>query len=748
MKIIRLLLVLLASAATVPAYAEFPDTVVTRNASAAMLPRKKVGLVLSGGGAKGVAHVGVIKVLEEAGIPIDYIAGTSMGAIVGGLYAIGYTTKDLDSLFRSQDWMSLLSDRVPRTDRTFVEKRNMDTYIISLPLYRDNSMKLPVGVVAGQNVFNMLTELTIGYHENYDFSRMPIPFSAVAYDMAKGREYVARSGSLPIAIRASMSIPGAFEPVMLDSMCLVDGGIYNNFPADVVKDMGAEVIIGVDLFGGLKDAEGLQTILDLVDQITTFLGREKYAENLKIPDLYLHPDIHPYNSASFTAAAIDTLLERGEREARKNWDKIVELRKIIGIDSTFRPVPIPDPMRRNDTLQIGRIIFDGPVSVKEEYRLRRELQISQYARITKKQLNDVIGRLRGSGIYGNVSFRLDNNPPYNLTIILNKIRRGSVNLGLRFDSEEMAGILLNTTIASRGMQGYRLGATARLSENPYVRLDLVTGRFLAGRIGVNYMYQYNDFRLNENGRKLNNITFNLNRAEAFFTDLYLQNFRFNIGVQWDYYDIKPFLYAPDDYISRVGTSHYFNWFALGHYESLNDMYYPTSGWSVSAKYTLHTDNFAQHNGGKPFSSIQYEFSTALSLSSRLTLLPSLYGRSLIGSDIDFPYLNFIGGNEAGRYMAQQLPFVGVGHIEAVDNSFMAVSLDVRVRLWKRQYVSLRGNYAIQNDDFLDMFSDRHDIWGIGLQYSYQTPVGPISLQVDTSSKTRKFGIYFSLGKYF
>ena len=190
--------------------------------------RKKVGVVLSGGGAKGVAHIGVLKVLEEAGIPIDYIAGTSMGAIVGGLYAVGYSAKSLDSMVRVQNWPFLLSDRVYRYNLPFSEKETNEKYLLSVPLTHGKGLSVPAGFVSGQNIYNLFSELTIGYHDSIPFRDLPIPFSCVAANMIDGKEVVMDSGILPLAMRASMAIPGAFAPVIIDSMILVDGGISNN----------------------------------------------------------------------------------------------------------------------------------------------------------------------------------------------------------------------------------------------------------------------------------------------------------------------------------------------------------------------------------------------------------------------------------------------------------------------------------------------------------------------------------------
>ena len=294
--------------------------------------RKKVGVVLSGGGAKGVAHIGVLKVLEEAGIPIDYIAGTSMGAIVGGLYAVGYSAKSLDSMVRVQNWPFLLSDRVYRYNLPFSEKETNEKYLLSVPLTHGKGLSVPAGFVSGQNIYNLFSELTIGYHDSIPFRDLPIPFSCVAANMIDGKEVVMDSGILPLAMRASMAIPGAFAPVIIDSMILVDGGISNNFPVDVAKNMGAEITIGVDLSTGLKDAEGLNSIIGVVDQLTSFMGMQNYEKNRKAVDLYMNPGLKGYTAASFTSEAIDSMIARGERVARANWDNIMKLKQQIGLE--------------------------------------------------------------------------------------------------------------------------------------------------------------------------------------------------------------------------------------------------------------------------------------------------------------------------------------------------------------------------------------------------------------------------------
>lgn len=328
--------------------------------------RKKVGLVLSGGGAKGVAHIGVLKVLEEAGIPIDYIAGTSMGSIVGGLYAIGYDARCLDSLVRVQNWPFLLSNRVYRYDLPFSEKEKDEKYLLSIPMLRSKLIQMPAGFISGQNIYNLFSELTLGYHDSLSFMNLPIPFSCVAANLVNGEEVILNSGNLPLSMRASMAIPGVFSPVVLDSMMLVDGGIANNYPVDVMREMGADIIIGVDVSAGLRTMNELHSVLDIVDQLTNFLGMEKYEENVRLTNLYIKPDIEPYSAASFDPVAIDTLILRGERAARAKWDEIVRLKEQLGLaDENGGNEKVKNPFISADSLVIGRIRIEG-VSAAEK----------------------------------------------------------------------------------------------------------------------------------------------------------------------------------------------------------------------------------------------------------------------------------------------------------------------------------------------------------------------------------------------
>ena len=709
--------------------------------------RKKVGLVLSGGGAKGVAHIGVLKVLEEAGIPIDYIAGTSMGSLVGALYAIGYDAHAMDSLVRRQDWMFLLSDKVYRYNLPFSEKEETEKYLVSVPIKNNREIKIPSGFISGQNVYNLFSDLTIGYHDSLDFKKLPIPFACVASNLVDGKEVIQDYGVLPLAMRASMAIPGAFAPVRQDSMVLVDGGISNNFPVDIAKAMGADIIIGVDVQAELKNASGLESVMGILDQMTSFLGIQKYEENKKMVNIYIKPDVTPYSAASFSSSAIDTLILRGEDVARSQWDELMQLKKVLGLAESFEPKKVSeDIIIKNDTIRVARVHLSG-INERDEKWLRKKIRIKDYSQITLDDLHEAIAELYGIGAFSSVSYRLSGGPVYDLELILKQKSMSSLNLGFRFDSEEMAAILLNTTLTHKDLRGSRLSLTGRLSMNPYVKLNYSLGNTFLRRFELEYMFKYNNLDIYTKGKKTDNVDYGVHRINLGGSDIYFRNFKLQLGLRYEYYNYDSFLFSDKDHNISVKPEGFFSYYGLAHLETFDKRYYPTRGMSLKVDYSLYTDNLITYNDGAPFSAIGLDFESVLSITRRVKFIPSIYGRVLVGHGVPYPYLNCMGGDVAGRYVDQQLPFLGIQHLEIFDNSLMVAKVKVRYNIGRNHYVSLAGNYAKQEANFFDILGG-NDIWGGGVGYSYDSIVGPIDFVFSLSDWSKKLGFYFNLGYYF
>src|SRR5688572_25270933 len=255
--------------------------------------RPSVGLVLSGGGARGGAHIGVLKALEELRIPVDRVAGTSIGAVVGGFYVSGMSVADLEQLVESLEWESAFLNVTPRQLKSFRRKRDDDSFLVEQkPGLNDGEFELPVGLVQGQVIDMIISRETLRASQVQNFDQLAIPFRAVAGDIVTGEAVVLGSGSLARAIRASMSIPAALSPIEIDGRLLVDGGIAMNLPVDVAREMGADVVIAVDISSELLGRETLRSVLDVTSQLTNMLTRngtlQGYAD-LTSTDLLLVP---------------------------------------------------------------------------------------------------------------------------------------------------------------------------------------------------------------------------------------------------------------------------------------------------------------------------------------------------------------------------------------------------------------------------------------------------------------------------
>lgn len=711
--------------------------------------RKKVGLVLGGGGAKGVAHIGVLKVLEEAGIPIDYVAGTSMGALVGALYSIGYSPNEIDSLVALQDWQQLLSDKVKRDNMTFPEKENSEKYVISLPFGIEKKDRMIGGMIKGQNLQNLFSNLTIGYHDSVDFNTFPIPFACVAVNLVDGEDYVFHKGSLPTAMRASMAIPAAFTPVMLDSMVLVDGGLNNNYPADVAKNMGADIIIGIDLGSSdLKNKQDLSSSVGIVSQIVALHGYDKYKHNIDITDLLIRPDMHPYNSTSFTSSALDTLIMRGEEAAKNRWADIIALKKEIGIADTACFVPIHKTVQhpnRTNSFLIRKIYFEG-ADPRDEKWLLKICELKENSWITLAKLHHAMSILVGTNSYSNVSYKLKGEGNKDLYLIVAPKSASAVNVGLRFDTEEIIGVLLNGTFDYHTRFHSRLSLTGRVGKKTYGRIDYSLERNPLRSLNLTYKFTYQDLDVYDKGYKSLNTTFRHHFAEFSYSDMNWLSFRLKTGLRYENWNYKSVLNQYDSEM-QLQSEDFINYFVSVHFETLDKNYFPTKGVSLKADYTVYTDNFVKYRKHSPFTALGFHFSSVIPIKHRFSIVPSLYGRVLIGKDVTYPYCNVVGGEMPGHYLDNQLPFSGINHIEILDNAFVAMQIQFRQRIGEQHYFLLTGNYGIHENNFFDIFSGKK-LFGGSIGYAYNSIFGPMNASFSLSNRTEKVQFFANLGFYF
>ena len=363
--------------------------------------RPKIGLALAGGGAKGAAHVGVLKVLEELNVPIDYIAGTSMGSIVGGLYASGVSSDELAHLLATIDWEDLMRDSPSRKELSFRRKEDDSRYLLDLELgIKDRRLVWPTGLITGQKLFFMLQSMTLPVADVTDFDELPIPFRAVATDVNTGAQVILDQGNIAMALRASMAIPSVFSAVEIDGKLLVDGGLSNNVPVDVVRAMGADIVIAVDL-GAPLDTREVGSFLQIYRQTMRMLTRRNMEPQLADADLVLTPQVSVFGTLEFDQ--IQEILSRGEAVAREHTEELS--RFAISVEEHARLVASQQrPELPTSVLDFVR--FEGNERV-DDRAIQAQVSVGAGDALDLQRLAGDLGRLYGLGDFEQVDFRVE-----------------------------------------------------------------------------------------------------------------------------------------------------------------------------------------------------------------------------------------------------------------------------------------------------------------------------------------------------
>lgn len=724
--------------------------------------RKKVGVVLSGGGAKGMAHIGVLKVLERAGIPVDVVTGTSMGSIIGGLYAIGYNANSLDSVVRKQDWSYVITDKEDLRHQSLTDQEKQYTYAFSTGLsFKKKKFASEGGIIKGKNLAELFGHLCTGYTDSLNFSRdLKIPFACVATNIVDNTEVDFHSGRLPQAMRASMAIPAAFAPVRMGDMVLVDGGLKNNYPADLAKEMGAEVIIGVTVQGDAKTADEIKGTLGVLTQLVDVNCKNKLDDNLAITDLHMQVNTSGYNTASFSAVAIDTLVRRGEEEAMRHWDELLALKKKIGIDDTFHPV-IHHPLRpkvMTEKQGVKDYIFEN-MTVQDERFLRQKFHLGKGAGNKKRATAtcdsidaDLQQRLTTSMrvdlFYKTAECRLLPDGD-NVYVLLSAGERKSAQayVGLRFDTEEYAALQLGLDIPLKAAIPTNTELTVRLGKRIMARGLLTVHPRNFTRPSLSFTFRRNDVDVYVDGSRDYSTLYNQFQAEATPLDFDHRHFNFRAGIRWDYVHYRNTLGNTGSGRIEFNNKNYVSYRANLKYNSEDDWYFPTRGARFKAGYSFFTDNFVGYDGHNGISEVCADWRQSFTFGKRFTLQPSVYTRMLFGGDAPAFYLNTVGGDWFGHYVEQQMPFAGIGGLEFVRDYFAAVQLQGQLRIAGNHYVQLRLTGAQHADKLKELF-DHRTLFGFQGAYYFKTMFGPLGATLGYSNRTKKPYFYLNLGYEF
>ena len=698
----------------------------------------KIGLVLSGGGAKGFAHVGALKVIEEAGIPIDFIAGTSVGSIIGGLYAIGYDATMLEKIVGTQNWNNLLSNSPNRAYIPAILKEEQSRYLLSLP-YDSEKINIPAGVLNGQNVVELFTYLTYGFHNQQDFLKFPIPFECIATDISTGEEIVLNKGFLPMAMRASMAVPAAFAACEIDDRMLVDGGIINNFPVDRCREMGANIIIGIDIQDDLLPKDKIQTIPDIISQLTSLMSIERSDKNRKNVDILIRPDISGFSAASFDTESAIVLMKRGEEAARKVLPQLIRLRDSLKLvrTSNFRH-QLPDG---SELLSIGQIEVEG-TERSNVISFLGKIGIEKNKAVTLDYLKHSISRIYASGNYENVYYRITGDSLKTVSILVRESAPNKLNVGLHYETDLKAAALINTTIFGDRTSASNLSFTAKLAELPMFSLRYSLDR--GWRPGITSSLSYISDRMwsYTDHKKDAEVNVQLTNFQVASQSVFSNIFRVSLGGSVEHFHFGTILGQLD--VTELKDATFINYFMRIAVDEYDKPYFPLKGWATNGILKIITDNGLKYNGQSPVAILGYSVSGVKRISNRIALLPSFYSQFVLASSAPIYYRSFVGGFQKTNYFGGYIPFAGLKRMELVTDNAAIARIDLRLRMWEKVFVSLNPNiglYGNQQTPFLE----GNWLVGTGFSIAYDSIVGPIEFNLGTSNLNKEITPYFSLG---
>lgn len=735
------------------------------------LKRKKVAVVLSGGGAKGMAHIGVLKVLEKAGIPVDIVTGTSMGSIIGGLYAIGYNSHSLDSMVRVQDWSYVITDKEDLRHQSLSDRQKQNIYFFTTGVTIGKKDMNAGGIIKGKNLAELFNQLCVGFTDSLDFTRdLPIPFACVATDIITNDEVDFHSGRLPQAMRASMAIPAAFSPVRIGDKVLVDGGLKNNYPVDIARKMGADIVIGVTVQGPPKEAEDMGGTMSILSQMIDVNCKNKVEENIQMTDLHMAVDTKGYNAASFSLGAIDTLVRRGEEEAMRHWDQIIALKRRIGVPDDYRPVLL-HPLRPQVMTEKHRILevsFEN-MTPQDERFLRQKFHLTPMEDYIDASLEqEVTTSMRVDLFYQTAECRVipmksstvaprsrfdEEHKKWTeadgVRVIFSAGNRKSVQFqaGFRYDSEEYAAVQLGLDIPLKTAVPVNTDITLRLGKRLMARGELTVHPRSFTRPALSYTFCRNDVDVYMEGDLDYNVRYNQFQAELTPINFDLRHFNLQLGLRWDYMHYRNKLGSETSKQVNLDNEHFYSYRARINYNSEDDWNFPTRGTRFKAEYAYLTDNFAELEDGPGMSEVNANWRMSFPIGNRFAFQPMLYGRLLFGSVFPPVFGNTIGTEWFGHYVEQQMPFAGIGNMEYVDHQFVAAQLQAQQRIGGKSYVLVRVAGAQQAGKVKELL-DRRTLLGIQAAYYYDTIFGPVGATFGYSNRTKNPYFYLNLGYEF
>ncbi|MFV8365418.1 patatin-like phospholipase family protein [Flavobacterium sp. XS1P27] len=710
--------------------------------------KPKIGLVLSGGGAKGFAHIGVLKVLEEAGVKIDYIGGTSMGAVIGGLYASGYNASQIDSIFQATNFNELLNDFIPRSSKNFYEKRNDELYALVLPF---NKMKIgiPEALSKGMYNYNLLSRITRNVRHIKDFNKLPIPFLCIGTNIETGEEVLLNKGNLAQAMIASSAFPSLFSPVEIDGKLLVDGGVINNYPIEEVRKLGADIIIGVDVQDDLLDRNQLKDATRILVQITNLQSIERMKKNVKETDVYIKPDIKNYGVVSFDKGK--EIIRKGEEATFSVYEQI----KLLVDESN--PYKKPSLKLATDSLQIVDINSNELDNYTKEYVIGK-LRFKPGVKTCYDDLLKGINNINATQNFSAISYSLDKNKNgdnLNLTLKENPSKT-YLKFGLHYDNLFKSAVLINLTHKKTFFKNDRTSLDIVLGDNIRYNLDYYIENGF--NLSFGFKSQFNQFNRNVAkeissldlgalGINAINVDFHDLTNQAYFQSLFVQKFLIGGGIELKYLKIKSETLANTDPV--IDNSNYLSLFGYMKFDSFDNKYFPKKGWYFSGDIQSYLVSSNYTGDFQPFSIAKADFGVAATLFKNATVKFNTDAGFSFGNE-SVSFFNFILGGYGYNPINNFKYFYGYDYLSIAANSYIKSTGTIDYEFYKNNHFNFSANFANVGDrifETVDWISiPKYSGYAVG--YGLETRIGPIEIKHSWSPENAKGFTWFSIGFMF
>ena len=725
----------------------------------------KVGLVLSGGGAKGLAHIGALKVIEEAGIKVDYIGGTSMGAIIGALYASGYSAQQLDSIFRNTNFTNLIQDNVPRSAKTFYEKEDSERYALSLP-FENFKISFPQAISGGQNIYNLLVQLLFHVKDVRDFRKLPTPFLCVATNVETGEEILLDKGYLPEAIVASGTFPSLFEPSEIDGQILIDGGVVNNYPINHVKAMGADIIIGVDVQHDLATRESLSSATEILLQINNYRTVNDMKEKSKKTDIYIRPDIAEFSVIDFEKG--NEIVKRGEISARDKIDKL----KQIALAQNRGPKQSKS-IHMVDSLTVNRMIIEGNDRYTRGY-IKGKLRFNLAEKISFEDLRQGINNLSATGNFKAIRYDLVSNGLG--TDLILKLKENPtkmfIKMSAHYDDLYKSAALINLTKKNFLMKDDVASFDFILGDNIRYNMQYYLDKGYYWSFGVNSKLTNfdaeTDFSLIRGNFNVPNDP-NIQTINIDVTDLtnqiYLQTvlkeeFAFTVGAEHKFLNYSTRTLNQIDVDDEIeisasnqsttfDNSNYFSAFSQIKLDTYDEKYFPTKGLLFDGDIHFYAFSSDYNENFSQFAVAKAKLGGVFSLFHNLSLNLETEGGVKLGTS-PVASFDFILGGFGNNFVNNFVPFFGYDFLSIPGNSYVKGSGRLDYRFASKHHALFSVNYANVADDLFrtgDWFKEP-SFSGYGVGYGFESFLGPIQLYYSWSPEINDGNFFVSVGYWF